>query len=510
MAIMVFVHNGPLGGRSIHINKHSAFIGRGPGNDVRIDESSVSKRHATIFKTPDGYSIEDAGSQNGTWIDGGLIPSGRRITIQRGTPISLGNVLVSVGKALPADFVPAEACIDLAQFIGEDAKKSVLDDTLLTNRRKLQQIFEISKLLTQSLDLKDLYERILDLLFFHFRKLEAGAIWLRDEKAGALRQVASKARGGGAKMKINASLAEQAMTQSKAVMLADSKGRKPAGGGRAGPVVSAMCVPLLTKAGVRGILYVHSGDSPQGFRKEDLLFITGISAPAAVAIENALLHKKSKQSEAALKKARDELEVRVRERTCALAEANAQLRALSIKDDLTGLFNRRYLDRALEAEFIRTIRYKRSFSVLLLDIDTFKAINDNYGHGCGDAVLKKVAGLVRGCLRSSDVVARYGGDEMAILLPETDKSNATEIAEKLRRLIEGTFVEWHGKNIGITISIGIATAPDDHITDWVDMMNKADDALYEGKRKGKNVVVALNRRSKPFFVAETQPGRRSS
>jgi PleD family two-component response regulator len=110
----------------------------------------------------------------------------------------------------------------------------------------------------------------------------------------------------------------------------------------------------------------------QGFRKEDLFFITSISSPSAVAIENALLHDKSKQSEMELRRARDELEAKVQERTTELEEANAKLRELSIRDDLTGLFNRRYLDRALEAEFIRAVRYKRNFSVLLLDIDCFK------------------------------------------------------------------------------------------------------------------------------------------
>ena len=135
------------------------------------------------------------------------------------------------------------------------------------------------------------------------------------------------------------------------------------------------------------------------------------------------------------------------ERTAELAEANAKLRDLSITDDLTGLFNRRYLVRALEAEFIRALRYKRNFSVLLFDVDDFKQVNDRHGHSCGDAVLKNLASLIRGCLRSSDMVARYGGDEIAILLPETDKSKATEVAEKLRRLIEETGFEWNGRKL---------------------------------------------------------------
>jgi diguanylate cyclase (GGDEF)-like protein len=175
-----------------------------------------------------------------------------------------------------------------------------------------------------------------------------------------------------------------------------------------------------------------------------------------------------------------------------LGEANAKLRELSITDDLTGLFNRRYLVRALEAEFIRAIRYKRNFSVLLIDIDDFKQINDHYGHSCGDAVLIKLASLVRGGLRSSDVVARYGGDEISILLPETEKSKAAEVAEKLRGLIEGTPFGWHGEAFHVTCSIGIASAPDDRIADWNDLLDKADQALYRGKETGKNVVFTFD------------------
>jgi diguanylate cyclase (GGDEF)-like protein len=253
-----------------------------------------------------------------------------------------------------------------------------------------------------------------------------------------------------------------------------------------------MCVPLVTKGGIRGVIYVYSDHSPQGFRNEDLLFVTSISNPAAVAIENALLHEKSKQSEEELRKSRDELEVKVLERTAELAEANAKLSRLSLTDDLTGLFNHRYLVRALEAEFLRAIRYKRSLSVLLFDIDNFKEVNDIYGHICGDAVLVKIASLIRGCLRSSDMAARYGGDEIAVLLPETEKSKAAEVAEKLRRSVEKTSFERDGRTFNITCSIGIASAPDSGIRDWNALLDRADKALYTGKGKGKNVVFTFN------------------
>lgn len=193
-------------------------------------------------------------------------------------------------------------------------------------------------------------------------------------------------------------------------------------------------------------------------------------------------------------KARDELETKVKERTLELMEANRKLRELSITDGLTGLFNHRYFMRALEAEYKRAIRYKRSLALLLLDIDHFKNVNDTYGHPCGDLVLKGVAALLRSCLRSADVAARYGGDEIAVILPETSKSKASEVAEKLRRQVEKSSFEWEGNSFSLTCSIGVAAVPEGNIDCWNELLYSADKSLYRAKGKGRNHVIAFNPR----------------
>jgi transcriptional regulator with GAF, ATPase, and Fis domain len=167
--------------------------------------------------------------------------------------------------------------------------KSVQNDTLMTNRSKLHQIFEISKCLTQSLDIKEVYEKILDSLFLHFKKLEARVLLLQDEKSGSLNQVASKVRDSqqNGRLYISRSIVKQAMEKSKAVMITDTSQDKDEGFSESievNRIVSAMCVPLITKAGIRGLIYAYSTGASQGFKKEDLFLITAISNPAAVAI----------------------------------------------------------------------------------------------------------------------------------------------------------------------------------------------------------------------------------
>jgi len=220
--------------------------------------------------------------------------------------------------------------------------------------------------------------------------------------------------------------------------------------------------------------------------------INNLGDPAALVIENRLLRVQKRRAEKELEKARNDLERRVIERTRELMEANRMLKELSITDGLTGLFNQRHFLRELETEFRKALRYGRRLALLLLDIDRFKDVNDRYGHPCGDHVLKNVAALLKGCLRDSDIAARCGGDELGIILPETDKSKASKVAEKLRRLLGKTSFAWSGDSFSITCSIGVAAVPDRGIDSWSALLESADKSLYRSKREGRNSVVAIN------------------
>jgi diguanylate cyclase (GGDEF)-like protein len=123
-------------------------------------------------------------------------------------------------------------------------------------------------------------------------------------------------------------------------------------------------------------------------------------------------------------------------RTAELVELNKRLQELSIIDGLTGIYNHRHFVHILEIEHDRAIRYSRNLSRLMLDIDEFKRVNDGFGHRCGDSVLQHFANILKGSVRRTDIIARYGGDEFGILVPETKKSMAIRVSEKIRTAVE--------------------------------------------------------------------------
>ncbi len=172
----------------------------------------------------------------------------------------------------------------------------------------------------------------------------------------------------------------------------------------------------------------------------------------------------------------------------ALKKKNEELEKLSITDSLTGLFNRRQLMEVLEIEGRRNRRHQRPFSILMLDVDHFKKLNDTHGHLAGDEVLKRLAWILKQEIREVDHAARYGGEEFLIMLPETNIDGASEVGERIRGRIERETLAFDGKEINVTASIGIACCPVEGESAET-LIARADDALYKAKRRGRNRVV---------------------
>lgn len=168
------------------------------------------------------------------------------------------------------------------------------------------------------------------------------------------------------------------------------------------------------------------------------------------------------------------------------AQYHETIYRMTIVDGLTGVNNKRYLLETLEREIPRARRHGRPLTLSMFDIDHFKKINDTFGHLAGDYVLKELATLVKKRLRPDDVVGRYGGEEFALLLPETDLHGGLHIAEELRKRIAEHHFEFENERITVTVSIGVAQlGPDD---DVVGFIKAADDRLYRAKRDGRNKV----------------------
>jgi diguanylate cyclase (GGDEF)-like protein len=173
-------------------------------------------------------------------------------------------------------------------------------------------------------------------------------------------------------------------------------------------------------------------------------------------------------------------------------------------DSLTSLFNRRAFERKMEEEFERAMRYHHALSLIILDVDDFKKINDTYGHHWGDQVLKKIAEHLRTKTRRSDYPSRYGGEEFVLILPETDVENALRVDSKVRSEIKTTTFDSKGRAFSVTVSTGLSSTCNKEYSNWQQMLEDADQALYLAKNRGKDrVEVFFNETQREAIVANS-------
>jgi diguanylate cyclase (GGDEF)-like protein len=174
-----------------------------------------------------------------------------------------------------------------------------------------------------------------------------------------------------------------------------------------------------------------------------------------------------------------------------LESSRQQIRQLAITDELTDSYNRRYFMEAAEVELLRARRYEAPLSLILIDVDHFKRVNDTHGHQCGDALLREIAQACRDGLRGTDLVARFGGEELIVLLPQTGLAGALTMAERIRERVAQLAIQWREQKVEATVSLGVAALRAD--TPTLDaLIHEADIALYDAKRSGRNRVCGWN------------------
>jgi len=323
---------GPMRGHSFEIKDETTLVGRGPESDIQITDASISRKHARITREGDRFLIEDLGSQNGTWIEGQRIKPRTPWPIEEGLLIAMGDILVSLGKDFTEEGLATRYSISLARDGAVEGEPPPLyKDRRITDRDKLEMIFEVSTLLMQSLDLTQLCERILDALFRSLQRIDGGVILLIDPDNGEPREVIARSRGQGenAQMRYSRTIVSKVIREGKAVMMADISREEESELSESIELMkikSIMCVPLISNQGTKGVIYVHSVNVPRGFRKDDLYLLTCMSTPAALALENALLYTKTKKAEEALERAQLELQRQIQDRTSELVTTNELLR----------------------------------------------------------------------------------------------------------------------------------------------------------------------------------------
>lgn len=223
---------------------------------------------------------------------------------------------------------------------------------------------------------------------------------------------------------------------------------------------SVMAVPLVCRGRVIGVVKLVNRQPGGAFSPADQSLVTLLMEPAAIALENAILFKKMEH--------------------------------LSITDDLTGLHNVRYLNGFLYRELKRCRRYNLPVSVVFLDMDGFKTVNDRFGHLAGSQTLTEVGQVLKRMVREIDMVTRYGGDEFVVILPQTGPRGAAVIAERIRRgIAEATFLGDMGLQVSLTASLGVASFPEQGST-RDELIHQADAAMYQVKESGKNGVLSAS------------------
>jgi diguanylate cyclase (GGDEF)-like protein/PAS domain S-box-containing protein len=217
-----------------------------------------------------------------------------------------------------------------------------------------------------------------------------------------------------------------------------------------------LCIPILAQGETLGVLHIQTTDEAPQMDGSEMSFKTTFAGQVGLSIAN----------------------IRLRE----------ALRTQSVRDALTGLYNRRYLEETLEREVRRASRTSQPLGILMIDLDHFKKFNDTYGHDAGDVVLRETAATLAAGIRAEDFVCRYGGEEFVIILPTADAATSQARAERLRAKIKELIVMYQGNSLGkLTISVGVSSFPQ-HGVSAKEIMTAADAALYESKRNGRDQV----------------------
>lgn len=341
-----------------------------------------------------------------------------------------------------------------------------LQESLAIAKKEIAFFEEVGKTLTSSLDLNEILTAIMKKTK-EMTNADAWSVFLVDQETGDIvfeksdNKKTSKIEKY--RLKLGEGIAGWVAKEGIPVIVPDVSRDARFGSGPNKKVYvktkSLMSVPIKSQGSVIGVLEVINKTKGKQFTKEDLDLLMRLIDQAALAIERSALYQKMEE--------------------------------LALTDDLTKLFNTRYLNRTIDMEIQRSNRHHSSISLIFIDIDYFKDVNDQYGHLVGSKMLVEMGQLILKNLRSIDIVARYGGDEFVVVLPQTTAKSAIQIAERIRTSVEqNVFLKKEGYSLKVTASFGIASYPE-NAKSKEELLRLADEAMYKVKYTTRNGVYAI-------------------
>ena len=339
-------------------------------------------------------------------------------------------------------------------------ERKMAEAELIDSARQVETLYNIGVTVSQTLNLTEMLESVLERVLA-LMEIEAGGIFLVNAQTDEL--VLNTHQGFSERfirdvkrMKVGKGFAGRVALTGKPLIVGNMTADA-----RFDPIVlkregfqSLSAIPIMSREKILGVLCVCSYGS-RNFPDREVHLLGTIANQIGVAVENSQLY----------------------ERTVEIA----------FTDSMTGLYNRRYLMEQIEREFARASRSESAFSVIMIDLDGLKTVNDRFGHYGGDAILKELGRIIKAGTRISDVAGRLGGDEFMLLAPETDSSEACDIGERIRSQVEQYHTEIDGEELRASISVGVASYPS-HASAVKELLQRADEAMYNAKRSGKNQI----------------------
>lgn len=461
-------------------------IGRNPSCDIVLQFLTVSREHLLLrCDTADRLFIQDLHSTFGTRVNGQKIIPGVMVPIQPGSMVQVSEEVfldvetsenIAIEEKTQAQPITSEifpfflhrnltfvkqTFSEIKNLIENDLQPSLepLESKISERIHELSAMLEVSYALNSILNYQQLLEYTIDMAL-NVTRAERGCLILFNENSQKFEMVVARKMGDkevNKEMHTSQSLILKCFKSGETIVITDTNLDQEIANKKSIVLNQIKCValtPLKYNRSIIGVLYLDSRISPGIFKERDQELLKFFATQASVAINNSrLLH-------------------------------------LATTDGMTELTNHRsFLQRLLE-EFYRAKRYNLNLSVIIMDLDHFKAVNDTYGHPAGDAVLKAIGKILKLNVRIHDLPARYGGEEFIVLLPQTEKLGAMVLAEKLRTTIEATSVKiTPDKEITCTVSIGVAQIDPATMNKPLALVQAADQALYQAKTNGRNQIV---------------------